>query len=51
MNKENKKNITKEDIKKIYFGNMDFSRFSDIDTEDAIENILSIIRIWEKNKT
>jgi len=48
---ENKKVIIKkpsrEEVKKIFFKNIDMSRFSNFDFESSIKNIQNIITIWE----
>lgn len=47
--REDKKAITNDNIKRVFFGGLDFSRFSTEDTEAMIDNIRSIVTAWEEN--
>jgi len=40
----------REDILRVFFRNIDLSRFSNINIDEVVSNLQSIISTWESNK-
>jgi hypothetical protein len=47
---EYKNNITKEDIIVVLFNGMDMKKFQDSNVDKKIEDLRSLINIWENKK-
>jgi hypothetical protein len=44
------KNITEEDIIKVFFKGMDMKRYKSLNVDSQVAQIKNIINIWENNK-